>query len=62
CFRLGFAISNQRHPLNHHKYPGPSSPLARLAEKTPSPPPPEPKPERNLHPPGDLFPKVAPTN
>ena len=26
------------------------------------PPPPPPKPERNLHPPGDLFPKVAPTN
>ena len=25
-------------------------------------PAPEPKPERNLHPPGELFPKVAPTN
>jgi len=26
------------------------------------PPPPPPKPERNRHPPGDLFPKVAPAN
>jgi hypothetical protein len=27
-----------------------------------APPPPPPKPERNPHPPGDLFPKVAPSN
>jgi hypothetical protein len=32
------------------------------AIQAPPPPTTTPKPERNLHPPGDLFPKVAPTN
>jgi len=45
-----------------NKHNVPAGKEAPPAIQAPAPPQPETKPERNHHPPGDLFPKVAPAN
>jgi hypothetical protein len=50
---LSFFAGNNDKPARKEESP---------TRQAPTPPPSPTKPERNLHPPGDLFPKVAPTN